>query len=81
VSYSFEEIEAWLLDNRDRYDDETKGFHDFGSPYWTFDVLLDDLRLRWATGRGLTEQEVPRESRITGALDGDPDLAERSCDL
>lgn len=90
--YSFEEVEAWLKDNRSRWDDETKGFHDFQSPYWTYDVLLDDLRLHGVQGIPLTEHAceggcpecsdfLPRQSRITGALDGDPDLAERSCDL
>lgn len=89
---TFEEVEAWLKAARDRYDDSDRHFHDFGSPYYVLDDLLDDLRLHGVQGIPLTEHAceggctecsdfLPRQSRITGALSGEPDLAERSCDL
>lgn len=35
-------VTQWLTDERDRYDDETKHFNDFLSPYWLLDALIDD---------------------------------------
>ena len=54
--YSFEEVEAWLKEHRERWNDDTKGFHDIQSPYWSYDHLLDELRLHWATGTPLDRE-------------------------
>lgn len=48
-------IVEWLRRWRDRYDDDTKRFNDFGSPYWLLDSMLDDYRLHADTGTPLDQ--------------------------
>lgn len=52
MSYSFEEVEAWVKAARDQHSCRSRGS---AAAYWRLDDLLDDLRLHAVQGIPLTE--------------------------
>lgn len=45
----------WLKAWREKYDDDTKHFNDFPSPYYLIDQMLDEYRLHADTATPLDQ--------------------------